>query len=96
MIVKKAGKFNEKDALQYMHQLMLAVKYIHQNNIIHRNIKPENILLEQQINDDGSHQHTLKLIGFGSSSILNPTDKLKQAIGSSYYVAPEVIDRSYD
>lgn len=37
--------FNEKEASRVMYQLMIAVSYIHQNNIIHRNIKPENLLL---------------------------------------------------
>lgn len=78
-----------------MHQLMLAVNYIHLNKVIHRNIKPENILLEDLEQGNDVERYVLKLIGFGSS-VNNQRDLLKDAVGSSYYMAPEVIDGKYD
>ena len=46
MILAHGKSFNEKEASRILMQLMLAVSYLHNNKIIHRNIKPENIMLE--------------------------------------------------
>lgn len=58
-----------------MKQLLSAVKYIHSQNIIHGNIKPENILFETEL--EGSQ---IKLIGFGFNERLNS----KQQIDKSF------------
>ena len=65
MIVNRGAAFSEKKACGLMHQLMLAVNYIHVNKVIHRNIKPENILLEQNNKGKYHPEYVLKLIGFG-------------------------------
>ena len=74
---------------------MLAVNYIHLHDVIHRNIKPENILIEDLDSKVSFENCVLKLIGF-SNSVLNSHSKLKKRVGSSYYIAPEVIDGKYD
>lgn len=46
-VIENRGRpFTEKEASDIMYQIMLAVNYIHLNDIIHRNIQPENILVE--------------------------------------------------
>lgn len=66
---------------------MTAVNLAHRNKIVHRDIKLENILLDDV--------DSIKLIDWG---LLGKVDgeKLNQRCGSLHYVAPEVIDGSYD
>lgn len=42
----KLKSFNEQKAAYVLKQILLALNYIHSNNIMHRDLKPENILLE--------------------------------------------------
>uniref|UniRef100_A0AC35UDS8 Protein kinase domain-containing protein n=1 Tax=Rhabditophanes sp. KR3021 TaxID=114890 RepID=A0AC35UDS8_9BILA len=55
--IKKLGHFSENTCASIIHQLALALKYLHSNGVIHRDIKPENIFLQ--------HDLTVKLADFG-------------------------------
>lgn len=57
--LRKSYKFNEERAKIYAAELVLAIEYLHKNNIIYRDLKPENILL-------GADGH-LKICDFGLS-----------------------------
>ena len=54
-------------------------------------IKPENILFSN-VADDSS----LKLIDFGLSKVLDGENQLKGAVGTTFYMAPEVIEGKYN
>ena len=91
--IKQFKEFSEAKTAKILQQLISAVIYLHQNGIVHRDIKPENIIFQ---NDDPDSP--IKLIDFGVSTkfyIGSPT-KMKEFIGSVYYVAPEVLHRNYD
>ena len=60
------------------------------NNIVHCDIKPENILIESE-----SHKN-MKVIDFGIAQKISPHSKLSQPVGTSYYIAPEVLNGNYD
>jgi serine/threonine protein kinase len=68
----------------YSYQLLRSISYIHAIGICHRDIKPQNILV-----DTGSH--TLKLCDFGSAKQLVPGEPNVSYICSRYYRAPELI-----
>ena len=70
-------------------QLLSAIQYCHSHNIVHRDLKLENIMLAQP--KIGSKIH---LIDFGLSTSKIPPYNL--LAGSDYYLAPEVIDKFYD
>lgn len=59
--LKTTGKFSENKARLYTGEIVLAIEYLHKNNIIYRDLKPENILLDK-------YGH-IKITDFGLSKI---------------------------
>jgi calcium-dependent protein kinase len=57
--------------------LLSAVAYCHERNIIHRDLKLENLILESRRNDAN-----LKVIDFGTSRKVDPKEKLSRRIGT--------------
>ena len=90
-IISTKGSFTEKDACVIMKQLMSAICYSHQNNIVHRDLKPENILMDNDTDD-----LTIKLIDWGCAQTIKSAKQSKQADGTAYYIAPEVLKGEYD
>lgn len=82
---------SESIAAEYTRQILSCLVYCHDRNIVHRDLKPENFLL-----DNASESANLKLIDFGAAIECLPGEKLSQKVGTSYYIAPEVIDMRYD
>jgi serine/threonine protein kinase len=80
----KEGIFNQEKIVKLLKNILAILKEVHQLNIIHRDIKPQNII--RRIDNQ-----TLYLVDFGASKLLNKEDKFKTAtvIGSAEYVAPE-------
>ncbi|CAL9734638.1 serine/threonine-protein kinase Kic1p [Monosporozyma servazzii] len=87
----RPGKIDEKYIGVIMKEVLIALKYIHRENIIHRDIKAANIL----ITNEGS----VKLCDFGVAAQLNQATLRRQTMaGTPYWMAPEVIMEgvSYD
>ena len=82
--------FSEETILNYFTQICLAIKYIHDRKILHRDIKSQNIFLTKN--------NYVKLGDFGIAKCLETTlDKAKTLIGTPYYLSPEIInDQPYD
>ena len=87
------GPFNEKYSAYIMYQLFSAVNYCHKMHIIHRDLKPENILI---VNKDKDGYPTIKVCDFGTSKIFEKGAVQRKLVGSSYYIAPEVLKKSYN
>jgi serine/threonine protein kinase len=79
-LLKNSGPLPEKVALNYFSQIIDAFKVLNKNNIMHRDLKPDNILL---------HDGILKLADFGFCKPLeNEEDTTKTMLGSPIYMAP--------
>ncbi|KAB1222182.1 CDPK-related kinase 1 [Morella rubra] len=89
-ILSRGGKYSEDDAKVVMVQILSVVAYCHLQGVVHRDLKPENFLFTSK--DDNS---PLKAIDFGLSDYVKPDERLNDIVGSAYYVAPEVLHRSY-
>ncbi|KAG2782435.1 hypothetical protein JG687_00000593 [Phytophthora cactorum] len=86
--IVKQGKFPEREAQKVAAALVEALHYCHTHSIIHRDVKPENVLLS---GDD------VKLCDFGFARQLNhQEDQASDSCGTPGYAAPEILDgRSY-
>lgn len=82
-LITQRGAINFNEAIDIMRQLVSAVAMAHSNNIIHRDIKPQNVLVK----DDG----TVKITDFGiaidSDSVQLTSNNA--VMGSAHYLAPE-------
>ncbi|KAJ2989826.1 hypothetical protein NUW58_g3272 [Xylaria curta] len=86
-ICKAYGKFPENLVGVYMTQVLQGLQYLHDQGVIHRDIKGANILTTK----DGK----VKLADFGvSTSTLSGPDKEAQVVGTPYWMAPEIIELS--
>jgi calcium-dependent protein kinase len=89
----KVGRFDEGQTAFIINQILKAISYCHRNQIIHRDIKPENIMITKR-EKNGCLQ--VKLIDFGTAKIFEKGQSENRYVGSSYYMAPEVLKRKYD
>ena len=80
---KKNPLFEEKELKQFFAKIIKGIKYLHKNNILHRDLKLDNILLDKQMSP--------KICDFGISSIYVPNKKIFDTGGTPAYLAPEVI-----
>ncbi|XP_051137735.1 calcium-dependent protein kinase 1-like isoform X2 [Andrographis paniculata] len=84
------GHYSEREAAALCRQIVTVVHACHSMGVMHRDLKPENFLFLES--DDDS---PLKATDFGLSVFTKPGDIFKDLVGSAYYVAPEVLRRSY-
>lgn len=87
--ISKEGIFTEDVAVFYIAEVALGLHYLHNCNIIYRDLKPENVLLD-------SEGH-VKLTDFGLSKIFAEDSKAQTFCGTLEYMAPEVFSKKpYD
>ncbi|CAL9060853.1 unnamed protein product [Musa banksii] len=89
-ILSRGGRYLEEDAKAIVVQILSVVAFCHLQGVVHRDLKPENFLFATK--DENS---PMKLIDFGLSDFIKPEERLNDIVGSAYYVAPEVLHRSY-
>uniref|UniRef100_A0A8C7YLU8 non-specific serine/threonine protein kinase n=1 Tax=Oryzias sinensis TaxID=183150 RepID=A0A8C7YLU8_9TELE len=83
------GRMKEKEARAKFRQIVSAVYYCHQKNIVHRDLKAENLLLDADSN--------IKIADFGFSNEFTEGSKLDTFCGSPPYAAPELFQgKKYD
>ncbi len=80
--MERRGQLNWREALHFITQIMKALSHAHSRGIIHRDIKPQNIMVLR----DGS----VKVADFGIACLANSANTLTQeALGSVHYISPE-------
>lgn len=89
-ILARGGRYTEDDAKAIVVQILSVVAFCHLQGVVHRDLKPENFLFTS-----GRDDADMKLIDFGLSDFIRPDERLNDIVGSAYYVAPEVLHRSY-
>ena len=80
--MEKRGQLNWREALHFITQIMRGLSHAHSRGIVHRDIKPQNIMVLR----DGS----VKVADFGIACLENSAQTLTQeALGSVHYISPE-------
>lgn len=92
-IIYKNKVINEEMASLIMYQLLNAVAYFHSNGIILRDLRTENIVLE---NDTLSPNGRIKILDVGIAMITDKGRFGNKMASASFYIAPEAIDRKYN
>uniref|UniRef100_A0A8C2DAH4 Myosin, light chain kinase 5 n=1 Tax=Cyprinus carpio TaxID=7962 RepID=A0A8C2DAH4_CYPCA len=85
-IVDDSFEHTEVSSVGYMHQILEGIQYMHQQNIVHLDLKPENIVCVDRTGIQ------IKIIDFGLASKLDPNTPVKVMHGTPEFVAPEVIN----
>lgn len=78
---------SEAEVINYMRQICEGVKHMHEKNIIHLDIKPENIMCQTRVSTN------VKLIDFGLATKLDPNEVVKISTGTAEFAAPEIVER---
>ncbi|XP_058807501.1 titin homolog [Phymastichus coffea] len=76
----------EKDSILFMRQICEGVRYMHENNVVHLDLKPENIMCHTRTS------HRIKLIDFGLAQIISPNKPIRVLFGTPEFIPPEIIN----
>ena len=68
-MIRRKKTFTENEAAQIMQQLLSAIAHCHQRKVIHRDVKPENLLVDE-VGTNG--EYVVKVIDFGISTVFDP------------------------
>merc|ERR1719228_1338188 len=85
-IVDEEFELLESDCCFFTRQICKGLEYLHRNNVVHLDIKPENIVLR------GKEGRSIKIIDFGTAIQLLPGKKVQNMVGTPEFMAPEVVN----
>ena len=90
--------YQEKQLSVLFYQVFSGLVYLHEKKILHRDLKLENIMVAETEKDiiTGEEYFWIKIIDFGTAKIFEKNKIEKSVIGSSYYIAPEVLNQRYN
>ncbi|GJQ79662.1 hypothetical protein Trydic_g8731 [Trypoxylus dichotomus] len=76
----------EKDCILFMRQICEGVMYMHSQNIVHLDLKPENIMCHTRTS------HEIKIIDFGLAQKLKPGTPVRVLFGTPEFIPPEILN----
>ncbi len=79
-------KLTEQEAKRYIRQICRGVQHMHENNVVHLDIKPENIMFEKKTSQN------LKLVDFGLACKMNPDEIVQVSMTTPEFAAPEIVE----
>ena len=90
--------YSERQLAVLFYQVFSGLCYLHEKKILHRDLKLENLMISEIEKDieTGEEYFWIKIIDFGTAKIFERKKKEKEIIGSSYYIAPEVLKKNYN
>ncbi|XP_010884001.2 serine/threonine-protein kinase 17A [Esox lucius] len=86
-VAERDEAFKPDDVKRLMTQILEGVCFLHQNNVVHLDLKPQNILLTSDV-----PLGDIKIVDFGLSRMVNSSQELREIMGTPEYVAPEILN----
>jgi len=84
-LVRRRKRLTEIEAQFYTYQLVMAVKYLHANKVIHRDLKLGNLFLDEGLK--------LRVGDFGlATKVVYDGERKRTVCGTPNYIAPEILD----
>lgn len=90
-VANEKGPFSEITAANIIRQTLSAICYSHKNNVVHRDLRPENIMF-----DEKGKNYIIKIIDWGNARYFKDNKMMTSIDGNPYYMAPEVLSGLYN
>lgn len=88
---RQRAPLGEPQVLRWFTQMCLALKYMHDKNVLHRDIKTQNIFLAKKLSSRDGSLGVVKIADFGISKVLDSQTALANTrVGTPYYLSPEI------
>jgi len=84
--IEQNGPYKEEDAALLLRQVVTAVDYLHAKGVVHRDLKPDNLVFVSKVPDS-----KIKIIDFGYAGYCSTTQPLRGLCGTPDYAAPEIL-----
>jgi len=85
-VIRKMDLLDNEQASFYIGSMLLSIEYLHVQKVVYRDIKPENLM----INETGN----LRLIDMGTAKLLKSGNRINKTftiLGTPHYMAPEIL-----
>lgn len=92
-ICEPGYQMTEEQVKKYMKDICEAVRHMHDRNVIHLDLKPENLMLQSKNPLYSDHEPKVKIIDFGLACKLDPHEICKISTSAADYAAPEILEK---